>query len=513
MAFARFLREDAKSFGGRWHLIPPEMDAIRALPGHQCYGPPPLRALPSPQVPRRREPGYGKESDVAKQYVKDIRDKDAVKSVFQVARKTSTVAKNGKPFLAVTLRDRTGDLDARVWDKLEELDPKLNRGELALIEGLTGTFQGRPQLRIDAVENAPSEGVDPADFAPPPKSGPDDRHLAQIGDLIDRVADPHLRALLRSLLDDEAISADLRRAPAAKSIHHAYHGGLCEHTLSVMKLAVRVGEHYPMVDRDLLLAGAFLHDLGKIRELSFDKQTEYTDEGRLLGHLVITAQLIHEYARKVEGFPRALEAHLTHLVLSHHGSLEFGSPRLPQTLEAMLLHYVDEMDSRMGAWLDIMKRDPGESWTDFQKLYDRHLFKGAPPTAHGRPPVERRHKGDRKKARAEREKPHKAEGEEAQPSPAPGSEAPAQKAPEARPSRPEPSSEAAPRDRRERPPKKAEEKLTFKPFAALSPAAPPAGTAPAGAEASPAGPPTEVAAPMVPPPPESPAPDSTPESP
>ncbi len=414
---------------------------------------------------------------MAKQYVKDIRDKDAVKSVFQVARKTSTVAKNGKPFLAVTLRDRTGDLDARVWDKIEELDPKLNRGELVLIDGLTGTFQGRPQLRIDAIDAAPAEGLDPADYASPPKSGPDDRHLSQISDMIDRLADPHLRTLLRTLLDDEGIAADLRKAPAAKSIHHAYHGGLCEHTLSVMKLAVRVGEHYPMVDRDLLLAGAFLHDLGKIRELSFEKQTEYTDEGRLVGHLVITAQLIHEYAAKIEGFPRALEAHLTHLVLSHHGSLEFGSPRLPQTLEAMLLHYIDEMDSRMGAWLDIMKRDSGETWTDFQKLYDWHLYKGAPPTAHGHAPVERRHKGDRKKSRPEREKERSAKGEAESRAGAVAlpPEAPAQRAPEPREARPEPSTaaEAAPRERRERPPKRADEKLTFKPFAALAPAPPP----------------------------------------
>lgn len=452
---------------------------------------------------------------MGKQYVKDIRDKDAVKSVFMVVRKTSTVAKNGKPFLAVTLRDRTGELDARVWDKIDELEPKLPKGDLVLVEGLTGTFQGRPQLRIDAAEKAAPEGVDPADFAAPPKIGPDDRHLTQISELVDRLGDPHVRTLLRSLLDDEAIVADLRRAPAAKTIHHAYPGGLCEHTLSVMKLAVRVGEHYPMADRDLLLAGAFLHDLGKIRELSLDKPTDYTDEGRLVGHLVITAQLIHEYAARIEGFPRVLEAHLTHLVLAHHGSLEYGSPRLPQTLEAMLLHYIDEMDSRVSSWLEIMKRDAGETWTDYQKLYDRHLYKGAPPTAHGRAPVERRHKGERKKPRLERaERPEgqdKAEGDLAA-RPASPPDAVAEPKPQETRQEPHRSPERAPseprehreprdgreRERRERAPKKAEEKLTFKPFAALAPAPPPPPSSPeeATAQAAPAeGAPPSAAAP------------------
>ena len=434
-----------------------------------------------------------------KTFVKDIREKDQVRSVFQVARKTTMSSKNGKPFLAVVLRDRTGELDARVWENAAELDVKFDRGDLVTVEGPAQSFQGRVQLRIDQIEKSDGAGIDPAEFAAPPKVDHADRNFQQIVELVDRVQDPHIKALLKSFLDDEGMARDFRRAPAAKAIHHAHPGGLCEHTLSTMKLAHRIADHYPMADRDMLLAGAFLHDFGKIRELSWEHGTEYTDEGRLVGHLVMTAQWIHERAGRLPGFPPKLVTHLTHLVLAHHGKLEYGSPRLPQTLEAVLVHYIDEMDSRVASWLEIMAKDQNESWTDFQKLYDRHLYKGAPPTLHGKPPVERKHR-ERKKRREDRER-HGQHGEKpAGGETAPTGEQPAEGAAAAtpgaeqhhprreRPDRP-PREARPPRgdrpqgdrphadrphddkggERREKGPRKEkEEKLTFKPFAALS---------------------------------------------
>ena len=414
-----------------------------------------------------------------KVYVKDIHDKQQVKSIFMVAKKTATSSKAGKPFLAITLRDRTGDLDARIWEQTEERDAKFAKGDLVLVDGPVTTFQGRIQLKIDSIEKASPEGLDLAEFAPPPKAAPGERAFQQIGEMVDRLQDPHLKALLRAFLDDESFAADFKHAPAAKSVHHSHSGGLADHTASVMRLAQRVADQYPQADRELMIAGAFLHDIGKPREMSIERGTEYTDEGRLVGHLVIAAQLIHERCAKLEGFPRALEMHLTHIVLSHHGSHEFGSPRLPQTLEAMIVHYLDEMDSRVGSWLEIMQRDSGESWTDFQKLYGRHLYKGPSPTIHGKAPVERR----RKRARGEKpERPERKEKAEVVERPEVQAAAPAAGA-AARP-------EGEPvRERRERPPKEPKEKLTFKPFAALTPVTPPqepeAKVAPAAPEPSP----------------------------
>ncbi len=215
--------------------------------------------------------------------------------------------------------------------------------------------------------------------------------MAQIRELVERVADPHVKALLLAFLDDPLVAQRLPTAPAAKGIHHAHRGGLAEHILSVMRLGQRVADHYPMLDRDLVTAGALLHDIGKVQELAWDGgNTRYTDEGRLVGHLVLTAQAIREKAAHIPGFPPLLEAHVTHLVLAHHGHLEYGSPKVPMTLEAYVVHAIDSLDSRIDSWLDLMARDPGETWTEQTKLYERHLWKGPAPTARGRSPVEGR---------------------------------------------------------------------------------------------------------------------------
>lgn len=418
---------------------------------------------------------------MAKQYAKDVHDKDAVKSVFVVARKTTTTAKNGKPFLAVVLRDKTGELDSRIWENVEALDPTFARGDHVEVEGTATTFQGRPQLKVDSLKKVGTEGLDPADFVTPAKPEPGERFFGPIVEIVEHLRDPHVKALCKSFLDDEAFQQVFKRAPAAKTIHHAHHGGLAEHTLAVMRLAQRLSDQYPMADRDLLVAGAFLHDLGKLKELTWERQTEYTDEGRLVGHLVTASEWIHERAACIEGFPPMLEAHLKHLVLSHHGTLEFGSPRLPQTLEAMILHHIDELDSRVASWLELMRRDSGETWTEFQKLYDRHLYKGAAPTAGGKAPVERRHRKDRDRPQPGQQRrdkpeqaatPEKGDGEAAAPVTEKAAERPE------RAERPEGGAPREGRERRERAPKKPEEKLTFKPFAALVETAPEPETAP-----------------------------------
>ena len=357
---------------------------------------------------------------VAKVYVRDLRDKQQIHTVFKVTKKARQTGRSGKAFLVVALGDRTGEVDARVFDNVDAIERSFIEGDLVLVKGNVITWQKRPQVVVEQLERLDPEPIDPTEFQvpvrperrePPAVSAPPaeaarapgpaaataaapegTRTVGHIRELVERVHDRHVRALLLAFLDDEAIARGLPHSAAAKGIHHAYRGGLAEHILSVMKLAHRIAEHYPMADRDLLIAGALLHDIGKVKEIApaGAEGFGYTDEGRLVGHLVMTAQMIREKASGIEGFPPLLEQHITHIVLAHHGQMEWGSPKVPMTLEAMLVHYVDTIDSRVASWLEIMERDPNETWTEVTKLYDRHLWKGPAPTERGRSPTEGR---------------------------------------------------------------------------------------------------------------------------
>ena len=213
--------------------------------------------------------------------------------------------------------------------------------------------------------------------------------FGRIRALVAQVRSEHVRALLFSFLDDPAIAPLFLRAPAANRIHHAFVGGLCEHTLSVLELGWRICDHYPELDRDLITAGCILHDLGKTREISAEEGFSYTDEGELVGHLVLTCQLIHEKAAAIAGFPRELEWHLTHLVVAHHGRREYGSPREPATLEAQVLHALDELDTRVNSFGQIFAAAaPGAAWTERDSMYRRRLFKG--PSWNGELPADAR---------------------------------------------------------------------------------------------------------------------------
>jgi 3'-5' exoribonuclease len=327
-------------------------------------------------------------------WVKDVKEGERVKSLFQVSRKSVLTAKSGKAYLSVTFHDKTGELEARAFERVEELSAAFEEKDFVDVEGQIGTFQGKPQLRIEALTKADPVGLEASEFIwiPPPEpkkpekektgfSEADEALWKDLAMLVDAVTDEHVKSLIRAFLEDDDVAHRLRRAPAAKSVHHAYQGGLLEHTVSCLKLAHRLADHYPQVDRDLLVAGAFFHDLGKIRELAYDRQVEYSDEGRLIGHLVMTAQWIHDKARRV-GVPRDLETHVVHLVLAHHGRLDYGSPKTPMTLEALLTHEIDEIDSRVNSWLNLMGREGGtRRWTDSNNVYEQHIWRGTLPTA------------------------------------------------------------------------------------------------------------------------------------
>jgi 3'-5' exoribonuclease len=445
---------------------------------------------------------------VSKVYVKDIREKDRVESVFKLTKKSLATGKSGKAFLALVLGDKTGEIDARIWEDVEAAEAIAAVGDLVHVKGVAVLHFGQPQVKVEVLAKTERGEMPEEDFVVPAApegpaaaaasgeagGGGSGRRFSELVSLIEKVHDGHVRALLLSFLEDAELAALLRRAPAAKAIHHAYAGGLIDHILSCVKLAHRLCDHYPQADRDLVVAGAFLHDIGKTKELSFEKKVDYSDEGRLVGHLVMTAQWIHERAKRIEGFPAALEHHLVHIVLSHHGSLEYGSPKLPATLEALLVHHLDEIDSRVNSWLAAMATDSNENWTEFNKLYERHLYKGPSPTSAGRRPVEPRH---RKRHKVPAATPDAAAHTHA---PAAGGSAPAAERAESKPHSHERRDPRPPREHRERPdrpdrpdrppradkrPAPVEAPLTFKPFAAII-AEPEAEPKPAPTEASPA---------------------------
>jgi len=327
------------------------------------------------------------------QHIRDLRDRDRVHSIFLVSKKSQPVGKSGKAYLAFTLTDKSGELEARAWDNAEALGPLFAQGDFVRVKGTASLYNGRIQLKVDAVERVEPGAISAEDFLPSTRFDVD-QLFAQVRALVVQVQNPHICELLLGFLDDPELGPAFRRAPAAKGVHHPFLGGLCEHTLSVLQLGWRICDHYPQLDRDLITAGCLLHDLGKTRELTHDTGFDYTEEGRLVGHLVMTCQWIHERAQRIPGFPRELEWHLTHLVAAHHGQLEFGSPKVPHTQEAMVVHALDELDSRINSFGLIFARDRGPGpFTDYQRLYDRYLFKGPSWNGVALPADERRFQG------------------------------------------------------------------------------------------------------------------------
>ena len=310
--------------------------------------------------------------------VAEIGDRAEVQGNYLVRSKTLRVSRAGKPYLSLSLGDKTGTVEARVWDDAERLDSLFDVGSVVAVAGRASVFQGQLQLSVKTIEPLPPEAVAPEDFLPSSRFSLDEL-LAALRQVAASVENPHIRALLLSFLDDEAFSPRLRVAPAAKAMHHAFLGGLVEHVLSMCQILRRIFPHYQrlypgLLDRDLLVAGAFLHDIGKVVEIGSDSGFEYTDEGRLVGHIVIGVEMIGRRAAEMDGFPPELLAKLKHLIVAHHGTLEFGSPRPPHTAEALLLHLVDMMDARMNALYGAFVSESGRSWTSYNRMMQCFLL-------------------------------------------------------------------------------------------------------------------------------------------
>ncbi|MBW1712403.1 MAG: HD domain-containing protein [Deltaproteobacteria bacterium] len=317
-----------------------------------------------------------------------LEENQALEAQLLVLEKSLHKTKSGSHYLALTLGDSDGRIAGRVWEEAERLDKLFQAGDVIWFKGRISSFKGQKQIVI--VDLKP---VDPQQAAPdrflPSSPRPVEDMTAELKDLVASLAPP-FKELCQSLFSDESFWDLFYQAPAAKSVHHAYLGGLLEHTLAVARLALAAAERYPFLHRDLLLTGALLHDVGKALELTFTPAPEYTTSGRMLGHVVLGVDLVRNHLPP--DFPAELADEIAHLILSHHGLLEFGSPKTPQTLEAMALNLIDDLDAKLAGVKSLLDSSQGD-WTDYSRLFERYFYRGSqerplppdqPPTA--RPP-------------------------------------------------------------------------------------------------------------------------------
>jgi 3'-5' exoribonuclease len=313
----------------------------------------------------------------SKIYVSDIKENDRVESYFLVKDKNIAMAKNGKPYINVKLMDRSGEIEGRVWDNAEEIARLFEKNDIVTVRGRGALYQGKVQLSLIDIRRAPKGAASAGDFLPRSQREPEEM-LSELKGIISGIKDPYLKRLMDSFMGDGQFVESIKAAPAAKGMHHVYIGGLLEHTLSVARLVVELSKNYSSANPDLLLTGSILHDIGKTRELSYRAAFDYTDEGRLLGHIIIGIQMLDEKIRGIEGFPEKTAMMLRHMIASHHGELEFGSPKRPKTLEALILHHIEDMDAKVNAYQVAVTKEANEdsSWTSYQKMFDRYLYKG-----------------------------------------------------------------------------------------------------------------------------------------
>jgi 3'-5' exoribonuclease len=321
-------------------------------------------------------------------YVSELQANQIVTGMFLVQHKDIRQKKSGEPYLSMTLADRTGELDAKMFDNAAEVLDAFERGDFVRVKGLLQVFQNRPQLTVHKILAIAESEVDFADYFPASKRDRNEM-FAELRSWIASMTNPHLKGLLEAMFADEVIALAYRTAPAAKSVHHAWLGGLIEHVLSLCHLAKFTAAHYANIDFDLLLAGVILHDIGKIRELTYARGFGYSTEGQLLGHIVMGVRMIDDKLRQVPDFPAPLRDLLMHMILSHHGELEFGSPKVPLFAEAVLLHHLDNLDSKMECIRGLVEKDRlvAGVWTGYSPPLERSVLKKRnflepePPTA------------------------------------------------------------------------------------------------------------------------------------
>jgi len=320
---------------------------------------------------------------MARHNIKDLTLGQSIAEFYLVKSKKKSTTRNDKPYLDLELQDKTGLIKAKVWDDADQVDRECSRGDVVKVQAEVEQYRDVLQLKIKRLRRAEPEEADLAELLPTTEKDAG-ALLNDLRELIATIKNPSLRQLLELFFADPDFVSKLTTSAAARNIHHSYRGGLLEHIQTMTRIAAFLVENiYPALDRDLVIAGAILHDVGKIQELDSEREISYTREGFLQGHIHLGVRMIHEQAAAVPGFPPELLLHLEHIVLSHHGEREWGSPVLPATPEAMLIHHVDNLDAKTTMVLEAIKGDKNldEEFTEYHRTLERHLYKVRPKPA------------------------------------------------------------------------------------------------------------------------------------
>ena len=307
-------------------------------------------------------------------YLKDLTEGSRIGDIYLIKQRTSAVTKNGKNYLNVTLQDKTGTMDAKVWEPNSPGIDEFTEKDYVEIVGDVSSFNGALQVSVKRARIARDGEYDPSDYLPVTSKDVEAMY-GELLDIIGRTENVYLKKLLESFfVEDKDFIAKFKFSSAAKMVHHAFVGGLLEHTLSVTRNCVFFAAQYPALDRDLLVTAAICHDIGKTREISPYPDNDYTDEGGLLGHIVMGSEMVSEKIRGIDGFPHVLENELKHCILAHHGEYEFGSPKKPALIEAVALNFADDLDAKMETFTELLDKSQNpKDWQGFSKLLDSNI--------------------------------------------------------------------------------------------------------------------------------------------
>ena len=310
-----------------------------------------------------------------KMYVNEIKENENVDSLFLVKEKSSSVTKVGNPYLKLKLGDRSGEMEGRIWTTVEIFAESFGKDDFVHVKGKAVSFQEHLQLNITHIEKVGEEEILLSDFFPVAEKDID-KMFQSLTEISQQVKNQYLRELLHLFWEDELFLERFKMAPASKWLHHTYLGGLLEHTLSLTQLVLKTASHYEGLNLDLLLTASILHDLGKVDELSYKRSFDYSDEGRLLGHIILGVERVEDKIRQLPHFPKNLSTLLKHLLLSHHGQYAWGSPKKPMTLEAVMLHYLDDMDAKMNGIRQFLKTQvpDGSEWSSYHRTFEQVFY-------------------------------------------------------------------------------------------------------------------------------------------
>lgn len=306
-------------------------------------------------------------------FIKEYKEGDKIFDIYLCKHKQSAVTKNGKPYDNLILQDKTGSIDAKVWDPNSAGIAEFDALDYIEVHGDITSFQGALQANIKRIRKCQEGEFDPANYLPVSKFPIEDMY-EELLIYIEEIENPYLQQLLKSFfVEDQEFISRFKKSSAAKTVHHGFVGGLLQHTLSVVRLCDYYCKAYPLLKKDLLISAAICHDIGKVREISLFPQNDYTEEGQFLGHIVIGSEMVAEKISKIDGFPVLLARELKHCILAHHGEYEFGSPKKPAIMEAVALSYADNTDAKLETFTEILENTTDTGWLGFNRLFDSNL--------------------------------------------------------------------------------------------------------------------------------------------